>query len=166
MPTASPRPPLVLIAEDEPEASELIAMILRREGCEVLLASDGATALEMARELPSPDLVLLDLELPVMDGRAFLDALRADPTTSGIPVCVVSGAADAQSVRATDNVRKTRLLDGLQRVLARLRGEMPPEREPESIVPGRPRSSSSAVGCALMEAGIVDARFEEAADPS
>lgn len=166
MPTASPRPPLVLIAEDEPEASELIAMILRREGCEVLLASDGATALEMARELPSPDLVLLDLELPVMDGRAFLDALRADPTTSGIPVCVVSGAADAQSVRATDNVRKTRLLDGLQRVLARLRGEMPPEREPESIVPGRPRSSSSAAGCALMEAGIVDARFEEAADPS
>jgi len=166
VPTASPRPPLVLIAEDEPEASELIAMILRREGCEVLLASDGATALEMARELPSPDLVLLDLELPVMDGRAFLDALRADPTTSGIPVCVVSGAADAQSVRATDNVRKTRLLDGLQRVLARLRGEMPPEREPESIVPGRPRSSSSAAGCALMEAGIVDARFEEAADPS
>lgn len=166
MPTAFARRPLVLIAEDEPEASELIAMILRREGCEVLHASDGATALEMARELPSPDLVLLDLELPVMDGRAFLDALRADPTTSGIAVCVVSGAADAQSVRATDNVRKTRLLDGLQRVLARLRGEMPPEREPESIVPGRPRSSSSAAGCALMETGIADARFEEAADPS
>lgn len=164
--TAFARRPLVLIAEDEPEASELIAMILRREGCEVLHASDGATALEMARELPSPDLVLLDLELPVMDGRAFLDALRADPTTSGIAVCVVSGAADAQSVRATDNVRKTRLLDGLQRVLARLRGEMPPEREPESIVPGRPRSSSSAAGCALMETGIADARFEEAADPS
>lgn len=90
MPTDFPRPPLVLVAEDEPEASKLIAMILRRAGCEVLLASDGATALEMARELPRPDLVLLDLELPVMDG--------------------------------------------LQRVLARLRGAMPPEREPDSIV--------------------------------
>jgi len=106
---------------------------LRREGCEVLHASDGATALEMARELPRPDLVLLDLELPVMDGRAFLDALHSDPSLSGIPVCVVSGAADAKSVRATDNVRKARLLDGLQRVLARLRGEMPEDRQPESI---------------------------------
>ena len=127
------RAPLVLIAEDEPEASELIAMILRRDGCEVMQAADGATALEMARELPRPDLILLDLELPVMDGRAFLDALRADPTLSGIHVCVVSGAADAKTVRATDNVRKTRLLDGLQRVLARLRGEMPDEPMPESI---------------------------------
>ena len=136
MPTAFSRAPLVLIAEDEPEASELIAMILRREGCEVLLASDGATALEMARELPRPDLVLLDRELPVMDGRAFLDALHSDPSLSGIPVCVVSGAADAKSVRATDNVRKARLLDGLQRVLARLRGEMPEDRQPESIALG------------------------------
>jgi CheY-like chemotaxis protein len=129
-----PRPPLVLVAEDEPEAAELISMILRREGCEVLLASDGATALEMARELPRPDLVLLDLELPVMDGRAFLAAMRADPSLSGIPVCVVSGAEDAKRVRATDNVRKTRLLDGLARVMARLRGELPPEREPDSVV--------------------------------
>lgn len=132
----SNRAPLVLIAEDEPEASELIAMILRREGCEVLQAADGATALEMARELPRPDLILLDLELPVMDGRAFLDALRADSMLSGIHVCVVSGAADAKSVRATDNVRKTHLLDGLQRVLARLRGEMPDDRAPESLAVG------------------------------
>ena len=130
------RAPLVLIAEDEPEASDLIAMILRREGCEVLQAADGASALEMARELPRPDLILLDLELPVMDGRAFLGALRADPSLSGIHVCVVSGAADAKSIRATDNVRKTSLLDGLQRVLARLRGEMPEERAPESIAVG------------------------------
>ena len=133
-----PRRPLVLVAEDEPEASELIAMLLRREGCEVPLARGGATALEleMARQLPRPDPVLLDLELPVMDGREFLAAFRADPSLSGIPVCVVSGAADAKSVRATENVRKSRLLDGLQRVLARLRGEMPPEREPESLLFG------------------------------
>ncbi|MDB4935735.1 MAG: DNA-binding response regulator, AraC family [Labilithrix sp.] len=125
------RPPLVLVAEDESEAAELIESILRREGCEVLVASDGAQALEMARELPRPDLVLLDLELPVMDGRACLAAMRADPTLSGIPIFVVSGAADATTVRATDNVRKARLLDGLGRVLARLRGEMtvPPESE-------------------------------------
>lgn len=130
-PFAFARPPLVLVAEDEPEAAELIESILRREGCEVLVASDGMQALEMARELPRPDLILLDLELPVMDGRAFLTAMRADHSLSGIPVFVVSGAADATTVRATDNVRKARLLDGLKRVMARLRGEMagPPESE-------------------------------------
>ncbi len=131
-PSTFARPPLVLVAEDEPEAAELIKSILRREGCEVLVASDGLQALEMARELPRPDLILLDLELPVMDGREFLDAMRADHSLSGIPVFVVSGAADATTVRATDNVRKARLLDGLKRVMARLRGEMggPPESEP------------------------------------
>jgi CheY-like chemotaxis protein len=126
------RPPLVLVAEDEPEAAALIEMILRREGCEVLLASDGAQALEMARELPRPDLVLLDLELPVMDGRAFLAAMRSDHSLSGIPVCVVSGAADAKTVRATDNVRKARLLDGLARVVARLHGDLTMDPEPDS----------------------------------
>lgn len=131
-PSPFARPPLVLVAEDEPEAAELIESILRREGCEVLIASDGLQALEMARELPRPDLILLDLELPVMDGRAFLDAMRADHSLSGIPVFVVSGAADATTVRATDNVRKARLLEGMARVMARLRGEMggPPESEP------------------------------------
>lgn len=124
------RAPLVLVAEDEPEAADLIESILRREGCEVLLASNGAQALEMARELPRPDLVLLDLELPVMSGREILAIMRADSSLSGIPVFVVSGAADAATVRATDNVRKARLLDGLARVMARLRGELaPPESE-------------------------------------
>ena len=118
------RKPLVLVAEDETEAAELIESILRREGCDVLVATDGAMALEMARELPRPDLILLDLELPVMDGRACIAAMRSDPSLSGIPVFIVSGAADATTVRATDNVRKARLLDGLGRVMARLRGEM------------------------------------------
>jgi CheY-like chemotaxis protein len=127
------RPPLVLVAEDEPEAAALIESILRREGCEVLLASDGAQALDMARELPRPDLILLDLELPIMNGREFLDAMRADSSLSGIPVFVVSGAADATTVRATDNVRKARLLDGLMRVMARLRGEMTTTPESERI---------------------------------
>lgn len=127
------RAPLVLVCEDEPEAAALIESILRREGCEVLIASDGEQALEMARELPRPDLILLDLELPVMDGRTFLLHMRADSSLSGIPVFVVSGAADATTVRATDNVRKAALLDGLARVMARLRGEMPAGPESERL---------------------------------
>ena len=135
------RAPLVLVAEDEPEAAELIESILRREGCEVLLASDGAQALEMARELPRPDMVLLDLELPVISGRELLSIMRSDPSLSGIPIFVVSGAADAATVRATDNVRKARLLDGLARVMARLRGEIAPESE---LAGGAPPVASPA----------------------
>jgi CheY-like chemotaxis protein len=115
--------PLVLVVEDEPEAAELVESLLLREGCEVLHARDGATALELARELPQPDLVLLDLELPVMDGRALLESLRSDPSISGIPVVVISGAPDATTIRATDNVGKAKLLDGLARILKRRRGD-------------------------------------------
>lgn len=115
--------PLVLVVEDDPEAAELVETLLVREGCEVLHARDGAAALELARELPQPDLILLDLELPVMDGRALLESLRGDPSSSGIPVVVISGAPDATTVRATDNVGKAKLLDGLARVLKRIRGE-------------------------------------------
>jgi len=115
--------PLVLVVEDEPETADLLRMIREREGCEVLVRIDGESALETARELPRPDLVLLDLELPGgMDGRALLDTMRSDPSLSGIPVVVVSGAPDALKVRATDNLGKACLLDGLQRVLARVRG--------------------------------------------
>lgn len=117
------RKPLVLVVEDDPEAAELVESILVREGCEVLHARDGATALELARELPQPDLVLLDLELPIMDGRALLESMRSDQSISGIPVVVLSGAPDAATIRATDNVGKAKLLDGLARVLRRLRGE-------------------------------------------
>jgi CheY-like chemotaxis protein len=125
--------PIVLVVEDEPEAAELIASILEREGCDVLYARDGEAALELARELPRPDLVLLDLELPVMDGRAFLESMRSDPSLSGIPVVVVSSASDATTVRATDNVRKALLHDGLERVLARLR--RPEHEHTASTVP-------------------------------
>lgn len=146
-PSAPPRP-IVLVAEDEREAADLIADILSREGFEVLLASDGAQALEVARELPRPDLVLLDLELPVMDGRAFLDAMHSDPTLSGIPVIVVSGADDAATVRATDNVRKTRLLEGLSRVIARFRGERGESQPNASAAREKDESDATATATA------------------
>ena len=112
--------PLVLVVEDDPEAAAVMESILVREGCTVLISHDGEHALELARELPRPDLVLLDLELPVMDGRAFLRTMQADSTLSGIPVVIVSSADDASKLYATDNVRKCALLDGLRRVIERL----------------------------------------------
>jgi CheY-like chemotaxis protein len=76
-----------------------------------------------AREPPHPLLVLLYLALPVRAGRALLESLRSDPSISGIPVVVISGAPDATTIRATDNVGKAKLLDGLARIVNRLRGD-------------------------------------------
>jgi hypothetical protein len=71
-----------------------------------------------------------------MDGRSLLEALRGDPSISGIPVVVLSGAPDATTVRATDNVRKTTLLDGLARVIRRLRDEPTDPEMPSMAAPG------------------------------
>ncbi len=118
---ASIRKPVVIVVEDEPEAAELLSMMLHDAGCDPIVVRDGASALEAARELPAPDLVLVDLELPIMNGRELIETMRSDPTLSGIPVVVVSGAPDAGTVHATDNVRKSRLKEGLVRVLERFR---------------------------------------------
>jgi hypothetical protein len=63
------------------------------------------------------------LVVGVLVGRALLVSVPSDPSISGIPVVVISGAPDATTIRATDNVGKAKLLDGLARILKRLRGD-------------------------------------------
>ncbi len=67
-----------------------MAEALSREGHVVTDASDGVEGLQCARE-HRPDLILLDLVMPTMDGRAFLEEQRSDPHLADIPVVVVSG---------------------------------------------------------------------------
>jgi len=86
---------LVVYIEDEPEMTELVKIILRREGYEVLGAKGGQEGLELIRK-ELPDLVLLDLMMPDMDGWEVYQQLQASEETSGIPVIVVT--AKAQSI--------------------------------------------------------------------
>lgn len=88
--------PLVLAADDDPDILSLIQAALRRTGCEVMTAPDGAAALELARARP-PVLALVDLSMPRMDGLELTRALRADPATADIIVIVLTAA-----VRSTD----------------------------------------------------------------
>ena len=83
---------VVLVAEDDPSVRMTIEFVLTDEGFEVLLAEDGEEALRMALEA-TPDIILLDQMMPKMDGKEVLMALRADPSTSKIPVVVLSGMA-------------------------------------------------------------------------
>jgi diguanylate cyclase (GGDEF)-like protein len=80
----------VLVVEDEPEIALLLQILLERHGFEVIIASDGQQALDMSHEL-LPDLVLLDIMLPKMDGLTVCRKLRANPLTRRIAVIMVSG---------------------------------------------------------------------------
>lgn len=84
--------PSVLVVEDEPELLELLGQLFTQEGYRVLLAPDGEQAIQLALA-GRPDLIVLDLMLPRKSGREVLSDLGADPTTSGIPVVVVSAYA-------------------------------------------------------------------------
>jgi len=85
----------ILCIEDEPEMIDLIRLILGRRGFEVIGAAGGKEGLEKVRQDP-PDLVLLDLMMPDMDGWEVYQQMKADEKTKNIPVIVVT--AKAQSI--------------------------------------------------------------------
>ncbi|MHC5209358.1 MAG: response regulator [Planctomycetota bacterium] len=87
----------ILILEDEPDIREILEYALRREGYDVVSAGDGTRGLATARRLV-PDLVLLDLMLPGMDGLEVCRRLRADPGTAGTAVIMVTAKGEESDV--------------------------------------------------------------------
>jgi two-component system response regulator VicR len=85
----------VVCIEDEPEMIDLVRLILGRKGFEVIGADGGIEGLEKVRT-EKPDLVLLDLMMPDMDGWEVYQQIKADPELRDIPVVVVT--AKAQSI--------------------------------------------------------------------
>jgi len=88
---------LVLIADDDADILLLVKAVLERSGHEVVAASDGAEALASVRAR-KPDLVVLDIAMPEVDGLEVLRRLRADPTTSELPVVLLSARAQEADV--------------------------------------------------------------------
>src|SRR6266581_4330429 len=86
--------PRVLLVEDSEESRDGLARHLRRKGYETLLAVDGRQAVDMARA-ESPDLILMDMSLPVLDGWEATRQLKAVPQTRGIPVIALTAHAMA-----------------------------------------------------------------------
>ena len=79
----------VLLVEDNEDNFELVRFLLERAGYEVLAGRDGQEGLEMARR-ELPDLILMDLSLPVKDGWTAARELKADPNTSHIPLLALT----------------------------------------------------------------------------
>jgi CheY-like chemotaxis protein len=92
----------VLVVDDDPKSVELIAVRIRAMASEVLRAYGGREAIEIARR-ELPDLIVLDLMMPDVDGFKVVEALNADPATACIPVVVLT----ASTVSAEDRSRLT-----------------------------------------------------------
>jgi CheY-like chemotaxis protein len=91
----SPHGSDVLIVEDQPDLRESLADLLELEGYRVDTAANGQEALARLRGASPPQVILLDLRMPVMDGWAFRQEQQQSPALAVIPVVVVSGEADA-----------------------------------------------------------------------
>ena len=83
----------VLIVEDEPDIRELVVHHLKREGYQVSAASSGEEALRQVQAAP-PDLVILDLMMPAMDGLEVCRRLRQDPATASLPIVMLTAKGD------------------------------------------------------------------------
>jgi len=88
---------VVLVVDDYEDARKFFCTFLQLAGYEVLAAADGQDALDIARR-QRPDLILLDLKMPRMDGETFRREQLADATLSTIPVIVLSGSSDGEQI--------------------------------------------------------------------
>jgi CheY-like chemotaxis protein len=82
----------ILLVEDNEMNRDMLSRRLARRGYEVLVAVDGADGVALAQER-RPDMVLMDVGLPVMDGYAAARALKADPATRAIPIIALTASA-------------------------------------------------------------------------
>lgn len=118
--------PKILIVEDEINLAETLAENLAEEGHEVLSAHDGETGLEMIRaELP--DLIVLDIMLPILDGLSVCRIVRRDPTTSHIPIIMLTArGTEVDKIVGLESGADDYIVKpfGLGELLARIRAVM------------------------------------------
>ncbi len=107
----------ILVVDDDVDIRETISMILEDEGYQVACAANGREALDYLRTHGKPDLILLDLMMPVMDGAEFCARKRLDPSLSQIPVVIVTASGQARehatALNASDLIYKPLALDTL-----------------------------------------------------
>ena len=82
----------ILVIDDDADTRMTLRRFLTEEGFDVHAARDGQHALKMLEKIDTPDLILLDYKMPVMDGKQFLTAMRRIPRFQGVPVILLSAA--------------------------------------------------------------------------
>jgi len=82
--------PTILVVDDEPAITELLEVVLSKSGYEVIAASSGAEGVRKALE-SEPDLIIVDIMMPEIDGYEAVKSIRQNPTLGSIPVIFLSG---------------------------------------------------------------------------
>jgi CheY-like chemotaxis protein len=117
----------VLVADDKAKGRELVRTVLENAGYEIHEADNGGDALRIAKEV-KPDLIILDLHMPVLDGFAVLEALRREDGFKDLPVVALTASAmqgdreRAMSIGFTGYITKPIRLVDLRNEVARLLG--------------------------------------------
>lgn len=88
----------ILVVDDEPMARNLLRLMLVREGFDVLEAVDGNDALKVLGQ-HHPDLIVLDVMMPGLDGISLCESLRLRPDTKTLPIIMLSARTDARSIQ-------------------------------------------------------------------
>ena len=106
----------IMVVEDDVDEAKLIQMVLEGEGYETVSASNGIEALERL-ESESPDLIVLDVMMPEMDGFEFCSELRSSPENEATPVVLLTGVAKhiRDSKYPLDGVMRTEAQDYLEK---------------------------------------------------
>jgi DNA-binding response OmpR family regulator len=131
--------PVILIADDDEDILELVRLRLSRSGYETVLARNGAEALAAARER-KPDVALLDVSMPAMNGYEVTAALKADPTTKDIPVILLTARAQTADVTkgfdagADDYITKPFSPQALQIRVAAALGDSVGQASPQTML--------------------------------
>lgn len=117
----------ILIADDHDDNRELLQLLLVGAGYDVNEARNGRECLALARDL-KPDLILVDLSMPVLDGWGVFEELKSDPQTGTIPVITVTANASLERKRALQTgfsayVSKPFSIDELLQTVARVIGD-------------------------------------------
>ncbi len=116
--------PLVLVVDDDPDILEAICDILGTESYRVARAKNGLEALDQV-DAERPDVILLDLMMPVMDGVTFAQALRQRPAAADVPIVIISADGNPQraaSVNARGYLAKPFDIDALLAHVAAITG--------------------------------------------
>jgi CheY-like chemotaxis protein len=119
---------MVLLVEDDPDIRDIVQDVLEAEGYDVVPASHGKQALEFLNEVRGgepPALVILDMMMPLVDGRHVLEAIRNDEHLSSVPVVVMSAVAHEKPAGAAAFLRKPFSLDTLFDAVHTLVGSRP-----------------------------------------
>ncbi len=91
----------ILIVEDDIDIRETLEQLLELEGYDVYSASNGKVGMETLSEMPSPDLILLDLLMPVMNGWEFLQAQKQLHEHNSVPVFILSSYSNVEDIPET-----------------------------------------------------------------